>query len=509
MSASDTPAGTLIVTSKSDAIELRVYNANFSPVARGFGSLEATLPPGIYQVERRVGSKAKQQLVALPGGEDVTLTFDDDEDLTPPTAAPVAGTSTFVQTHLDVARQLCRSPLSTPGGDGALMIFSRVIPARGQNAPVPALAPELLAGFEVLDPTMAPIEAVMAARVVEPAEGWAGLSVRIPPGPYALRLEPPRTRESQAPTSSTVMPLWVSPGWQTALFLPQNAHGPMPEAISMHTIALEQEGWDDAYCNGRLWQTLEVILSGFTAGRWLIPRSQLRTLLNAKFGDPMFGLVGAYCLAWDLLGADGKSQRSAKSDDDLALLRDLVAYLRRTLGPTPDVIALAAQLPERAGEAPSLSWPPLLAQGYQRTIELDALGYLHLEPDSWAERAAASLVSRGPWTSWLHTPIVPNRSRDLTRNPYRATIDWPDSIDAIVSTAGADQQPWVKDLEQHPESDVLGAKVRGYVVEMAKVSDMAGREEFIASLDAGEICRNTNLPVSAITRTLRSMAEEK
>jgi hypothetical protein len=246
------------------------------------------------------------------------------------------------------------------------------------------------------------------------------------------------------------------------------------------------------------------VLSGFTAGRWLIPRTQLRSMLRAKFGDPMLGVIGAYCLVWDLFGPDGNAKRDDKSAEDFSLLQDVVHYLRATLGGVPDVLVLES--PIWAGIPRSISWPPMLAQGYQRAIELDAAGRIQIEPESQAERASASLVSRGPWTAWRYESSR-RRSRSA-RNPYRETQEWPSSLNEVVAKASIDPRTWVMDFEQRPDSDPIQARVRSYVVDMAKITDEEDRGKFFESLDANEIGRNTNLPVSAVRRALVSLGRE-
>src|SRR5262245_38213003 len=126
MSSSETPSVPLKLLSPSGAVEMRVYDAAFNTVARGFGHIECLLPAGLYQVELRAGASVSQKLIALrpPSGyEDLTI------EVEFPTPAPIKGTTTFVADHLRAVERLAKTPSLNLGGEGGIVVMVRTLPS--------------------------------------------------------------------------------------------------------------------------------------------------------------------------------------------------------------------------------------------------------------------------------------------------------------------------------------------------------------------------------------------
>ena len=138
-------------------------------------------------------------------------------------------------------------------------------------------------------------------------------------------------------------------------------------------------------------QALELANWGLREGRSVVPRNLVNLLINAKFVNPMLGIVGAHCL---LMGPD----------KDADLTNTVLTNLGRLVPGHPDLVALrwiaaregivAGPMARAIEPGAGITWPPMLLPSYRALIEMDVLLQDAIADDSVAERAAAQLTCR-------------------------------------------------------------------------------------------------------------------
>ena len=127
---------TLTVRSAHEAVEVSVLDSEFGIVAEGTGDLEAELAPGIYEVQLRVGPSQERRLVKLEAGQrheersqlaDPNVATDPNAiQLAVPSAAPVDGTSTTREEHMDAALD-ASSALTQSGARSGFVLMVRAL----------------------------------------------------------------------------------------------------------------------------------------------------------------------------------------------------------------------------------------------------------------------------------------------------------------------------------------------------------------------------------------------
>ena len=350
MSSSDPVSGRLVV--RSPGATLDILDSWLQPLtgSGAIGELSLDVAPGTYQVSARIAATENTQLVVVRPGPpteiDVPVRFD--------AAAPVEGTTTANETHGDLAQVLTGPTDKARATAAPSRSSSLVVILRGLRNRVMAPLPSTDAPFELFDQRGRPVrlpaptpespeptpESEVAGRIPR-AVGWA---VPLRPGGYRLRWSGP----SEQPVEHTA---WLSPGWQTLLFVPQSARGPSLPEMSIHLLRTGTS-WN-RHSSG--WLAVEAalaILRGTTA-RTVDPRSED---FATDADNPMLALLTLHIL--------GRARSAGMLDDntgDQHWTRRAAAgirQLRRSLGQHPDVAALAEQWPT-GSEKPTTTAGPL------------------------------------------------------------------------------------------------------------------------------------------------------
>lgn len=457
----------LTLQANGPSVEIEVFNQNLDRVAEGFGTLNAVLSPGIYQVNYRAGSALTQQLISLKPdtpqvAESMTVDF--------PTAAPISSVATPNREQAKAVGDLTRPSHSAVWGLGEIVVFVRQLSETAPPIDDAALATLSLHDSQMRKLGERPPGDLLREGIDQLSEferdtlpdpidysinitrgaGWAATRAPVPPGGYTLRVtRPARTiparvgkavseeserikQESATDAQQVIEPpltydlsVWVERGWQTIIFVPMRRYGPSPEYASVHMVRTAED-WDpDDPETQASALALESVLEAMRSGRRAVSREHQALLLSERFVNPMLGIVGAHSI---LLG------RSI----DWELYDDVVRHLRSHLPRHPDVIALVAIGEERRREVahielqasvrtsgPSdsaivnkepepppnletnLEWPPMLLASYQGLIRCDSLwpSLGLIVEGSFAEKAAARLVFTGTWTTWEPIPV--------------------------------------------------------------------------------------------------------
>ena len=402
MLPSDRSAGlTLQISAPDPMTELFVVNADLQLVDRGVGRLTTKpLPPGIYRVKSRIGEETREQYVALSQpGQTLTL---------PPfnfaSSTVLDNTSKTHEYQMGGAYRESRRVHLTRGKGSAIFVFARDWTGPGSSArPLPS--PEsAAAGLSLLDSNGRLIADLGTdASVVNELNGdrYSACNIALNPGPYRLAVDLPNgTRLEQS--------LIACQGWQTQAFLLRrdvdNERRERRPDLTKASILMAASGMgftpDDVQA-----RRSEIARFALASER-SIAQDELRQLLEDKFDNPMFGILGGHLLLLNLAPGEPPG---------IDLLRRVVSNLRMLVGPShPDVEALALA----CGDPTPYQFvlPPMLrrswAQVVTHTIENPAL----VPQGSVSADAASHVLEDNPWLVWASRNADDNARARLERN---------------------------------------------------------------------------------------------
>lgn len=334
--------------------ELSVRDSRFDVVAHGVGHLDVSVAPGLYQVERRLGDTHETEIVAVrPGRDHVNAAV----DLTLRSVAPVAADR---QTD-DEYRTVAESVSGTVAAHGD--------PARAHLVVVSDVpVATVLSQWQLLDEDLRPVDAWPHGWIGDRAAAWDRAR---PAGGHVLRRH------------GTDMPFWLSPGWQTIVFLRQAPHG---FEVSLHLVEAGRPWRADSAAN----TAVEVARTALLRRRAVFRRDVVDALLSNRSDlNPMLGVLAAHAL------------RAEWPSDDTT--HDLIADRLTDLLPGhPDVEALSlwregAVTPGRQ----RLAWPPMIHAAYRDlVVPADVAAPGVLVEHSLAYQIAGNLVSGGVWLKY-------------------------------------------------------------------------------------------------------------
>jgi hypothetical protein len=206
-----------------------------------------------------------------------------------------------------------------------------------------------------------------------------------PPNTYTLRY-------SEADGSSLCLAVPVAEGWDTQVFFVEDRGRPILERASIF-MQPASEGFNPA---DALIDAYELALADLvTDGPGPAPYV-LQYLLEGKFENPLFGLVGAHFLVRELAGA------RERQSDRYQLLEIVIGNMTRLLGERdPDVLALRVLRARFLREPIPREYPtnpPLLKAGFLALINATAS-----QPELFEDHfdsVALGLVPDSPWSCW-------------------------------------------------------------------------------------------------------------
>jgi hypothetical protein len=496
------------VRSPLAAVEFALLDSSLRQVASGVGGLDARVEPGLYQLEVRAGPRVDSELLKLAPGEvhrdlGVSLEF--------PSAAPIEGTTTSQEVQQQAALEGSERVAAEAGPPAGLVVVVRNV--RGQEET--ALNRRTTNRLSLFDQELRPVESFRRSWQLDGAQGWATWSHRLEPGGYVLRSR--YRRGSHSPAATIDQSLWLSPGWQTLIFIPNTSVGPASGIASIHMTDVEERwapGWDPQ--SQEAGNALEIALWGLREGRSVLPDDLLGLLLGAKFSNPMLGIVGAHSLLLE-------------PRFDVPRFETVMRNLRSLVPEHPDVAALSwLGIEARRGPArrrttafPTIEvgWPPMLAASYSGLVRLDALARGGVVTGSVAEAIAANLVVRGVWTSWRALPTPgraasarprPRAAKSAPKRPASKAIPKRSSRarDSRGSQASPARARRVGPLAAAVATAAAGSateRVEVYVEEVRRVHGVGTRGEAVEAAGHDQISVATGLPVSSVQRALKGL----
>ncbi|MEV2255019.1 hypothetical protein AB0I94_31330 [Streptomyces sp. NPDC050147] len=433
-----------VVIPDTPSVLVTVTDSAFREVAHAMGTIDTTLPPGIYRIEQRFGGEVENRFVEV-GAEPFT------ERLAlprMPTATPVEGTPTTREDHRAAAMRWS-TEATHGGGPPTLMVLVRNLRRGWQLDPF---------ALEIADERGAPVDG--GAGGWEPSGGqeWAAWSAELPPGGYRLR-----TRRQPADGLLLAQALHVLDGWTTLVFVSNGPQGPQPQFASVQMVP-HGVGWQPA--DRTLDLAMEAALSGLRQGIDLVSTRQLHGLLDARSVNPFLGIIGAHALL-------------LHPDPDLGLLGTILDRLVEYAPVQPDIAALCTLLGE---PVPPVASPPMLAASCRLLVRADSAEPGILRDGSPAESAAGHLVGRGVWTTWLEQERRPGiAARDGLAAPVGDVLAarWSRSVDPVD-------------------------RVQRYVWEIAGVEDRSV-DDVLSSMEPRDLARRTGLPHRAVDQAIEKL----
>jgi hypothetical protein len=467
------PSARLILSSAVKALELSVVDSNFREVAHGVGDLDVNVLPGIYELRFQAGPQYEKRLVSVAPGQ---VYEDKSIDVAFPSAAPIEGTSTSHEYQQTAAAEA--SQITTAAGVGTAGLVLMVRNVREWEHLM--FDQSTVAALTLLDSNLEPVPDFDAGWKIDSANCWATWSANLAPGGYALRVRRTAKRETGAPVVFD-QAIWLTDRWQTLVFIPNSADGPLLESGTMHMVELALD-WSPYERDVN--SALELALWGLREGRTVVP-SDLRPLLHAKFQNPMLGIIAAHSL---LLA----------SKPDFDLVDTVLENLTRLIPNHPDLTALRwlaaetrseTRYPDPAQAPPSVlvSWPPLLRASYAALIRRDSQDASTIEDGSVAERAAAQVVTCGVWTAW--EPLETETPAEMVARGLEEETPLP------VSPEG---------IRRAPISDRATKSVARYLADVAEVREKSVLE-VLGDVQADQIGVAAGLPSASVQRALEEI----
>lgn len=373
-------------------------------LARDYGKLVLKVRAGSYVARCEVGGPALDRAVRLAAGEAKTISFKRVDLPRLPSAAPVVIAVTRHEFYTEDAAALANEVLGEWDREGAnLVLFA----SRFEYAKRPTgtdVEPVHWGDVRLRDArgnVLAELPGDAARRDSDRAVGRAGVAVKhLPSGGYFLEWPTADPNDE----SVLLQPLWLSAGWTTLLFASSLGDSPTPrrETVSIQMTRneskIEPEDPEQNYLN----TAAELALASFRTGRRQLGDEALHHLLNAKFVNPMLGILGAYVLLYD---------RHA----DLALLSRVIHNLGLLVGDHPDVAALQLLSSGYPSEQPAprglmLNFPPMVHVGLLGADASEWREERRLLPSPTApdrmspvtRLARQRALPEGPWTAFWH-----------------------------------------------------------------------------------------------------------
>lgn len=392
----------LRVVAADEGSEIFLVDAGFRRLASAVGELRTAVEPGLYKVRFRSGDAMADRLVEvppqLPPGQSEVLIRG--EPLRFASALPLPDTRTSHEYHQAAWSHAWDPPDLNLGNGSLLFVLARDADRRPServhHVPWRGLSLRDPAGRVLLDFADAPRR--------DADFGYASANLVVDPGTYILRVDTELNGILE-------MPLVTCPDWQTQVALRSRtisrrqpgsqADGGGSRSVRRADLAgasvlMGRPGYR-ADPSGGQERLTELARLGLVQGRATLRPDDLRSMLWAKFDNPMLGIYGAHLL---LQGGER----------DMGLLHEVVGNLESLLGRHPDVAALRLALTRHDGQAAPaglcFDLPPTLARSWELVVDA-SIGSPELVPAaSFAGRIAGNLVSSRHWLIWRRTAAL-------------------------------------------------------------------------------------------------------
>ncbi len=355
--------------------EVTVFEENGREAYRGFDDWSGEVLAGTVTVQTNHFGKVDRYRIPhdAPGAQFT---------VSPPqifTSTLLAGAVTSHEYLTEPAEYWSRNMTydQTPGGsDSGLFLFLRQ-PKREQ-----AQTGLLMEQFELLDKYLQAVCKLRAASSRHDLnDGWHAFSARLGNGQYYLKYGDMPAR---------LIPIYLFQGWQTQLFLLFSGEKPLFETLRIQMSTLGS-GFHANDADNRMTDLAHLCLQNINIP---FPPEMLKYLLEGKFRNPVFGLLGAYLIF-------------QRQQADLLPQIDVVLNNLRNLlhaPDNPDLAAIGILAKHAKGDAdfPIFKHPPMFAFGVEALIrlDLDEKSKVKIPGDSVFQRMADQRQTDLVFTSW-------------------------------------------------------------------------------------------------------------
>ncbi len=479
-------------------LELRLIDHRFQTVATGIGELRKKVPPGIYQIEVRAGNTKQREFIELKPGQyfektDLHLAFE--------TTAPVPRAANSHEFHGYPAQDISRNPNQSYGDGGRLVLIFRDTTSEGRSWLD-------ISSYTLLNSALEPVGNLQTDTQKIDDAGFIALSADVSPGGYVLRntLEWDSTAKRSANESpgGADLPIWIEEDWTTIVFIPGSRYRAVPllRGASIHMARIWM-GY--SYDNGSDINTaVELTLSGLREGRTVISPEYLNAMLNAKYENPMLGIIGAQAM---LLEPRPRWR----------LFDTVRRNLQKLIPNHPDVTALFVVGKGRRGNiarsrvAP-VEFPPMMYAAYRGLIARDADEPGLIVGNSLADQAASRLYRQSPWSLWkpfefsAETELDPELLENIAEvesmllNPETPLVGdvariW-ENVTAKTSAVGNLSDPEVEHVTKFVQQYSRQSQ-RGY-----------SRKTPRSAVRIQDLSKQIGLPVSSVVRAIQTISEK-
>lgn len=391
--------GSVQIETRHDLFPVELLDHQFRRVARGYGRLEAEVPPGIYLARCEAGGPAVEQLVKVAAGQSIKVPFTDTNIYTQRSAAPVPGSISRHEFYTYPVHDLTQRQVAhrSLGSGARLVLFATQLDFAENQDWEKGARPVHWKGTKLRDSqgkVLFELPGHEACDADDRRHGRAGFCADLNPGGYFLEW-PPDTSEDRL----VLQPLWLAQDWTTQLFAGASGDDPRPQrdtaSIHMVRLGVSAPAYDPEI--DRLNGAAELALASLRTGRRQLGDDHLRTLLHGKFENPMLGLLGAHMLL-------------QRADLNRPLLDQVFGNLRGLIGRHPDLWALEIlarsrfqhTLPAGSGIPAEVNFPPMLREGLMALAAAQWNEKQPLKLTATANLARLRLLAEGPWTLFWH-----------------------------------------------------------------------------------------------------------
>lgn len=359
----------LSVRAEDSTAEITVYDGGFNRVGRGVGGYDGVHADGLYEIRVRTAGTQEQRLLSLAHDETVDI-----DPVAFKSPVPLAISASADEAHQAAVARASRAPIGLGTGSALLIVVRDRQMANKSPEGSPA------SGLSLLDIEGRPVFDVGRKATVDSSgrSPIAAVCLQVDPGAYRLRLD---LGNGKARERS----LFASTGWTTQCFMVRRSSADGCAAdLAQGSLSLGRLGRPFVSSDVAL-RLGEAALDALANSR-NVTQAATQALLNAKFEDPILGLLVGHLLL-----------RDAPGD---VMLEAVIANMRRLLGPEhPDVQALAVGA--AAADVPTVvTWLPMLRASWDlivlRTLTEPSL----VPPESLAARLATCVLPSSPWLVW-------------------------------------------------------------------------------------------------------------
>lgn len=486
------------LSSAMGPIRIRLLDHQFNEVAHGYGKLNVRVKPGIYLVQTSAGGWEGEEIITVRPNADFR-----DNTLEAPivSAAPISGEEAVRRCHAESIDELCRHPILRVRGErSGLVLFVR----DSQGIMDERFS---LHGMEVCDAEGALLARLGGASdsrqgmVIDHSSGWAGMSAELNPGGYLLKwTEKRHSQWAKNPKlrASVAQPLWVEKGWTTVVMMACHPERFEPRMTGMSIyMAKFGEGLRLALEEQREVALMqEMALNGIRQGVGMISGDFLHRILNAKYRNPMAGVLGAHALL-------------LKRKVNWNLFDTVIANLSRLLPYCPDVVALRMMGKMRRKQTtrtrtPPIKVPPMLYPAYQGVLSREWNEGGVILPGSLAEKASAKLLPQGPWTVWK-TEREPEEVIADIPPPPRFEPSFVETLGEFKTGLERDTKKWWQkeiSTESASADDSVGRQVKSVLGQIAASGIAPSTDMFMRQF------RDSGVPMSGVMRVIDSMEKK-